>query len=288
MKASLRLLISITWPLLLTTGLLAGPVQADPSRAVVRSSCEPYRPAVRDYTCDGRPDLLAQDSHGTLWIYPGNGDGGFKPRIKSGTGWHFTNIINAHVGAYGGVYARDKSGTLWIYPSNGHGGWLKPKRVGGGWNQMTSIIDETGHFALLAIDHSGTLWRYPYKVSIGHDMPRWLPRQRVGTGWAGRMLVDMKIGTEYPDFYARDTHGTLWPYSDNGKTIRRGVHSFGSGWGGYTRIVSDGDFENVDGYLDLVATDTHGDLWFYPSTSGGTAMGHRVKVGHGFTGYTIW
>lgn len=282
MKASLRLLISITWPLLLAAGIFAAPAQAALQPA-------PCGSGVRDFTCDGRPDLLAQDSHGTLWLYPNEGDGHLKPRIRSGTGWHYTPILEGVVpgpAQYTGVFARDREGTLWAIPSNGHGGWLKRIRTGGGWNQMTSIIPASHEPALLAIDRSGTLWRYPYEVR-SHSI-HWLTRQRLGAGWAGHMLVASR-GYNDSDFLARDTHGTLWPYyftydSHYGPHVHRSPFNYGSGWGKYRSIVEDGDFVNVDGYIDFVATDNHGGLWLYASERG---LKHRVQIGHGFNGYTI-
>lgn len=278
MKRTLRIVADIVGALLLATGI-AVPAQTDPLHCGA--------PCPRDYSGDGYPDVMALDSHGTLWLYPGDGDGGFKPRIKSATGWHYTAIIPSR-GAFYGVFARDKDGNLWAIPSNGHSGWRSRTPLGGGWNQMTSIIDESGRGNLLAIDRSGTLWRYPYTtVGNGYSVS-WQPRQRAATGWAGRMLVDLHIGGGWPWFYARDTHGILWPYDD-----RQGIqvktptsyYTFGSGWNRYTRIVEAGDWENVDGLSDLIATDKHGDLWMIP---GGDAGKHRVKIGHGFSGYTIW
>lgn len=268
---------------LVATAILAAGIATAPAQAALLPA--PCGTAIRDYTCDGHPDLLVKDSHDILWLYPNDGDGGFKPRVKSATGWHYTMIIPNHEASYNGVYARDGAGTLWSIPGNGHGGWLKRTRVGGGWNQMTSIIDETSRGDLLAIDRSGTLWRYPFVASIGHTT-RWLPRQRVSGGWAGTMLIDLAIVGDGPIFHARDTHGTIWPYWDDKAGIHRTNFPYGTGFGKYTQIVQDGDFENVDGYINIVATDTHGTLWFFPAST--SATGHRVMIGHGFNSYTIW
>lgn len=40
-----------------------------------------------DYISDGHTDLFARDSTGVLWLYPGNGAGGWLPRVQTGTGW---------------------------------------------------------------------------------------------------------------------------------------------------------------------------------------------------------
>ena len=48
----------------------------------------------KDYNSDGRVDLLARDSSGSLWLYPGNGAGGCLPRVRVGGGW---NVMTALV-----------------------------------------------------------------------------------------------------------------------------------------------------------------------------------------------
>ncbi|MBT1003192.1 hypothetical protein KIH31_11295 [Paenarthrobacter sp. DKR-5] len=286
MKAtSLRMLTGLVGSLLLATGAVAAPASAAP--APVKLTCPaPCSLPFRDYTGDRNPDVLARDSHGNLWLYPGNGDGGFKARTLAGIGWNFTEIVPVPGGFTGpghiknnGVLAVDRTGTMWAYYGDGHGYWHKPRRVGPGWDRMTSIV-YTPRGGVMAIDRSGILWSY-WVDGRG----AWSHR-RLGSGWAGRTLVDWAVGGGWPDFAARDMHGTLWPYYITGTGVRRASYSLGTGWGRYTRIIQDGDFENVDGYIDLLATDRNGDLWFFPST-GNAVPGHRVKVGVGWTGYTI-
>jgi hypothetical protein len=40
-----------------------------------------------DFNGDARPDVLARDSSGNLWLYPGNGAGGWLTRSRVGQGW---------------------------------------------------------------------------------------------------------------------------------------------------------------------------------------------------------
>jgi hypothetical protein len=42
----------------------------------------------------GGNDLLARDSAGRLWLYPGNNAAGFGPRRQVGRGWQGMNLIN--------------------------------------------------------------------------------------------------------------------------------------------------------------------------------------------------
>jgi hypothetical protein len=41
-----------------------------------------------DFDRDGFTDLVASQLGGALWLYPGNGAGGFKARLQMGVGWH--------------------------------------------------------------------------------------------------------------------------------------------------------------------------------------------------------
>lgn len=44
--------------------------------------------AAHDWDGDNKPDLLARTTTGNLYLYPGNGTGGFKAPRKVGHGWN--------------------------------------------------------------------------------------------------------------------------------------------------------------------------------------------------------
>jgi hypothetical protein len=46
-----------------------------------------------DFNGDGKSDLLSRDRDGTLWLYPGNGAGGFLQRRAVGMGWNVLSTI---------------------------------------------------------------------------------------------------------------------------------------------------------------------------------------------------
>ncbi|MBT2555834.1 VCBS repeat-containing protein, partial [Arthrobacter sp. ISL-5] len=48
-----------------------------------------------DLTGDGKADLVARDSSGVLYIYPGTGSGGFGSRIRLGSGWNAMTALDA-------------------------------------------------------------------------------------------------------------------------------------------------------------------------------------------------
>ena len=178
---------------------------------------------VGDFNGDGAQDVLAREtSTGYLWLYPGNGRGGWTlPRVRVGTGW---NIFDAIVGTgdWNGdqrvdvLARRASSGELFLYPGNGRGGWGTSVRLGAGWNSMNAFagpgdLNGDGRADLLARERAtGYLWLYP-----GNGTGGLLPRVRIGTGW-GSMTALMSAGdldgNRVPDVVARDASGSLWLY----------------------------------------------------------------------------
>jgi stage II sporulation protein D len=97
-----------------------------------------------DFNGDRKADVIARTSGGLLYLYPGNGSGGWlRPRLI-GQGWDmFSTIISS--GDFSGdgksdLLARGRDGTLWMYAGNGTGGFLLRKVVGTGWNSFSTIL----------------------------------------------------------------------------------------------------------------------------------------------------
>jgi hypothetical protein len=88
-------------------------------------------------------DMIARDSNGRLWLYKGDGTGGFSARTLIGSsGWNsMTSLVGP--GAFdtvanNDVIARHTDGRLWLYPGNGSG--LSPRvQIGSGFNIFTMI-----------------------------------------------------------------------------------------------------------------------------------------------------
>ncbi|GGR48689.1 FG-GAP repeat domain-containing protein [Streptomyces roseolus] len=106
-----------------------------------------------DVTGDRRPDVLATDKTGVLWLYAGTGNAKapFSTRKRIGGGWQVYNEITA-AGNLGGagagdLLARDRSGVLWLYLGKGDGTFAARKQVGGGWGTfkgLTAVGDANG------------------------------------------------------------------------------------------------------------------------------------------------
>jgi len=97
-----------------------------------------------DFTGDGKADVIVRTSRGLLYLYPGNGSGGWLSRRLIGSGWNiFTAIMSS--GDFNGdrrsdLLGRGRDGILWMYPGNGTGGFLPRKLVGTGWNMFSIVL----------------------------------------------------------------------------------------------------------------------------------------------------
>ncbi|MDQ1538014.1 MAG: stage sporulation protein [Actinomycetota bacterium] len=97
-----------------------------------------------DFNGDRKADVITRTRSGLLYLYPGNGSGGWlRPRLI-GQGWNMFSTITSS-GDFNGdgksdLLARDSHGTLWLYPGNGTGGFGARKAVGSGWNVFSKIL----------------------------------------------------------------------------------------------------------------------------------------------------
>ncbi|WP_224166445.1 VCBS repeat-containing protein [Arthrobacter sp. StoSoilA2] len=87
----------------------------------------------RDFNADGKPDVLAVDTGGAMWLYPGNGAGGWMSRVQVGWGWQKMDLIAApgdfDYDGHADVIARDIAGSMWLYPGNGAGSFTWTRRL---------------------------------------------------------------------------------------------------------------------------------------------------------------
>ncbi|MCX5248960.1 trypsin-like serine protease [Streptomyces sp. NBC_00201] len=147
-----------------------------------------------DITGDYLPDLLSVDSGGTLWIYPGKGNGTFASRVKVGTGWNQYNSLRGK-GDFTGdgktdLLARKSSnGDLYLYKGTGKSGTgafsarVKVRSAWTGYNAFDAVGDVSGdgRADFLARTPSGTL--YLYKGTGKATTEIFATRVSVGTGF---------------------------------------------------------------------------------------------------------
>jgi hypothetical protein len=223
-----------------------------------------------DFTGDGHADVLTRDASGRLYLYPGNGTGGFLPRVTYGYGWNAMTAL-VTVGDWNGdghndLMARDSKGRLYLYPGNGASGWLARVAYGYGWNTMTAIVG-VGDFNgdtkpdLVARQSTGQLWLYP-----GNGTGGWLPRVAYGYGWNGMTSI-LGVGDFNSDgkmdLAARDAAGKFWLYGGNGTGgWLPGRTLIGTGWDRFTALAAPWDFSG-DGKADVLARNSLGQLYLF-------------------------
>ncbi|MFE1881175.1 trypsin-like serine protease [Streptomyces diastatochromogenes] len=147
-----------------------------------------------DLTGDYLPDVLSVDSAGTLWLYPGKGDGTFGARVQVGTGWGQYNLVLGH-GDFTGdgkadLLARQSStGDLYLYKGTGKSGSgafsarTKVRSAWTGYNAFDAVgdVNGDGKADLLARTSGGTL--YLYKGTGKATSEIFATRVSVGTGF---------------------------------------------------------------------------------------------------------
>lgn len=249
-------------------------------------------PKWRDYSGDGKGDLLGLTPSGALTVRTGTGTGGLGTG-PSASGWPATSTVvpfgdlsgdrcnDLLVRSSAGVLTRHDGGCGKAFAPGG------PKAVlGSGWNiynVLTAPGDLTGdgRTDLLARTPAGELWMY-----ADDGTGKFKGRVKLGGGWQiynSVVGVGDLNGDKAGDLLARTPSGELWRYNGNGKGAFGPRVKIGGGWQGYNALAGVGDITG-DGKADLVARDTAGALWRYNGTGAGTFAG-RVKIGGGWQMY---
>ena len=245
-------------------------------------------PGTSDFTGDGWNDLLARDTTGALWLYPGRVSYTSPVRLlgsrtKVGSGWNSMTLIEAAGDLTGDgrpdVIARDRSGYLWLYPTTGpltgHSGWGQRRRYGSGWNAMSAVLgvgDWTGDGLadLLARNAAGELRLYS-----GDGFGGLHGGTRIGSGFTGWTLMEAAgdVGEDgHADFVARNSKGELWLFRGSGTAGGRLLPSrrVGTGWQNMTALA--GPESWVLSAVSLVSRDRYGRLWVCSSVNGRLSM----------------
>lgn len=267
----------------------AGNVSPMATRTVQIGQTAPVAKAkLQDFTSDGKADVVSRDSSGRLWLYRGNGTGGFSSQVQAGSGWNgMTSIVSP--GDFSGdrkadIVARDSAGALWLYRGDGTGKFGARTQIDTGWSGMTAIFgpgdfNSDGRIDLMARNAAGGLVLY-----LGNGAGGFFGSHPIGAGWNTMNSIvapgDFN-GDGKADLVARDAAGSLFLYSGNGAYAFLGSKAkIGNGWSGMNTIVGPGDF-NGDRKADLTARDSSGRLFLFKGSGTGGFLG-KVQIGSGW------
>ncbi|HEV7171480.1 FG-GAP-like repeat-containing protein, partial [Pedococcus sp.] len=286
LKATLSALVAAATVTLAMGSLPAQSLPAQGAPAAVNPT------AASDWSGDGRADIVAPTADGRLWMYRGDGAGGFAGApTQVGQGWNGLDQIRM-VGNWDGtggtdIIARNPStGALMLYPGNGAGGFAPSRTIGNGWQAFSHIFspgdwDGDGHPDLLAtVKSDGTLRLYR-----GNGAGGFLGMSVIGSGW-GPMDSFMPTGDfdgdGAPDFLARNTAtGQLDLYRSNGTGGFAATRVVGTNWGGFTALLGAGDWSG-DGHSDVLARLSDGTLRMYRGDGAGGWISPYPVIGTGW------
>ena len=238
-----------------------------------------------DMTGDKLGDVLAVDSKGDLWLYPGQAPGTLGQATLIGSGFGDYQVYGAgdlNGDGKGDVLAISKDGALWLFAGNGATRLGAKKQVGRGWTNGWRLVpagdlNGDGKADLLGIAPDGYLYFYAGKGNGGFQ-----PRVRVGSGWKTWSLYaagDLN-GDGKNDILGVNPQGVLYQYTGKGSGFFNPRTQAGTGWGTFT-LASGADITG-DKYADILGrNDRTGELYFYK----GKGNGHfapRVRIATGW------
>lgn len=246
-------------------------------------------PFVRgDWSGDNKVDLLGIHDSGDLYLYPGRGNGSVGSATKVGNGWSGFNWAGSPGDVNGDrktdLVGRRADGNLYLYAGLGSGRFASSRQIGSSWSAMTALATPTdmtndGSPDLIARRNDNTLHLYSFQSS---GALRYV--KQIGSGW-GQMRWIIGMGDLNGDgrgdtVGVNSTDGCLYAYNASASSTLSLKGKVGCGWFTMTWLTSPGDL-NGDGYGDLVARNSAGELYFYRGRPGGGVYS-GVKVGTGW------
>ncbi|MFD8912557.1 trypsin-like serine protease [Streptomyces sp. NPDC059575] len=248
-------------------------------------------PVPGDMNGDNKPDLVAIDNTGKLFLYPGTGTGALGARLQIGSGgWSGASVT--HRGDWNGDGMEDivavVGGELRVYPNRGDGTLAAAIKIGTlpTTARIVGIGDTTldGKPDLLAT-YDNKLYRYP--GTSGTTPSVGAPVLIGSSGWDVMTLTahgdadrDGRV-----DLLARDTRdGILYNYLGQPNGTFSDRTEFGHGYTVTNRpLIAGAADADRNGVADMWATAGDGTLKFYKGGSDihGPIDGPSIQVGSG-------
>jgi hypothetical protein len=230
-----------------------------------------------DVTNDGRADLVARKrGSGLVYLYPGDGDGGFGHRYGGFRGFEKANFL-AGVGqlagsAHGDLLAR-VGARLVVFANTGNRNLERVRDTGldvSGADLLLTVGDWNGDGTTDLMSRSRATGRMSFHAGNGRGgFATAVPAARGGRAWARTRLVaavgDL-TGDGYPDLVGQ-RGGVMWVFPGNGGT------GFARGYAAHSAVDADlqagSGLWDGDGSPDSVMRRGDGSLQLYPGNGPG-------------------
>ncbi|WBB52258.1 trypsin-like serine protease [Verrucosispora sp. WMMD573] len=238
-------------------------------------------PVVGEFNRDGVPDLLAADSAGQLWLYPGTGiPRVWGARIQVASGWGgYRDLVVGRIDRDGYddvAVVESATGRLWLFPGAAAGGGFGARvQIGSGWTDMRDLaigrVNRDGYDDLIAVESSTQRLLMWSGRSAGGQFNASV---QIGSGWGCCQQVTLGRfnGDEYDDLLTVQTAtGRLLIYAGNaaGTTFDAGVDTgTGATWNSYSYLAAGRD--PISGRDSLIAVDAPtGQTWLHTRLDNG-------------------
>lgn len=239
-----------------------------------------------DFDGDTRVDLLARVARsGDLYLYRGNGRGGFLTPHRVGWGWksfsHFAFIPSWKDGHPALAAVNADSGRLHVYSTNGRGGWGQRYDLGYGWNAFRSIsgtrdVTGDGRGDLLTITKDGVFRIY---ATIGNSFG--IVHTQSTEVSAARVFP---AGNQYVEYrFVLGEDGKIYTVHKDAQPTRAqaGAKPIGIYANQDEKLFNVGDW-NGDGLNDIIKWNSSNDMILHAGTGKGRWDTSGYRIGNGW------
>ncbi|MGO2521374.1 MAG: FG-GAP repeat domain-containing protein, partial [Microbacterium sp.] len=141
-----------------------------------------------DFDGDRKTDVIAILKNGDMYLYRGNGKGGWISTTGQQIGGGWSGVSNVF---YAGDFNGDGKGdviarfgdALRLYPLTGRSNWGKTQQIGQGWSSFPTVFSPgdfngDGHTDVMTIKSNGSLYLYP-----SNGKGSWGTPKQIGQEW---------------------------------------------------------------------------------------------------------
>ena len=231
----------------------------------------------RDFTGDGKVDLMGRNQSGRVYVHNGDGNGDFAARRSVGTGFAdadwFGHAGDVNRDGRSDVLVRRGDGRLQLMLTTASGQLGTAKTIATGWDAYTDLasggdVDGNGRLDVINRRASGSTDQYELSDS---GTLRFVRRYGVPAKWYQNIeLVPDVNGDGRDDLRGVSSGGRMrtWTSTGTGWTM---TTKTSTGWDRYRTVAVPGDAGGADNKQgDIVAVRPDGDSLLYFAGKGGS------------------